>query len=131
MVTNSSSSNVKVLVVDDEQDLREVTALNIEIEGYEVLTASSGNEALSLLEKNNVDLIISDIRMADGDGITLVKTLKEKGNKLPLILLVTGFSEITKSDAIKLGAYDLLEKPADPAIINRILTKLTKEKSAR
>jgi len=121
------ASKIKVLVVDDEEDLLEVSALNIEIEGHEVFTASSGNNALKFLDTTDVDLVISDIRMADGDGVYLLEEIQKRESNIPVILLVTGFSELSREEALKKGARDLLDKPTDFDLINKIIEEISPE----
>ncbi len=101
-----------ILLVDDEETLREIIAMQLEDDGYNILQAGSGNDAFEIVKKNEIDLIISDMRMPNGSGEDLLKSLNNLDKKPPFIL-VTGFSELTKDDAIKLGAHDMLSKPID------------------
>jgi len=65
-----------VLIVDDEANFREALAFLLKMEGYKILTAESGHSALKLLKERKVDVVVSDIRMPDGDGIELLRRLK-------------------------------------------------------
>lgn len=113
----------KVLIVDDESDIRDVFADYFFDSGIELQFASSGNEALKTLDKQDFDLILSDVRMPDGDGIYLLETIRKRSKTSPQFLLMTGFSEIDKNAAIKKGAADLLSKPIDFSEIDNILRK--------
>ena len=109
-----------ILLVDDDKDLVEVLQLLLEQDGYHVLTAYSGNEALEVLKKNidQVRIVFSDVRMPDGDGISLLKNIRKLDPKLPYVLLHTGFSEVSVKEAKELGAVDLIKKPAVYKIID-------------
>lgn len=98
-----------VLVVDDEVELREILEFYLETENYNVLLAASGSEALDVVDNNDVDLVISDMQMPGGDGLSLLKSLREKKDT-PFILL-TGFDAGKLADAQDLGLNEALEKP--------------------
>lgn len=102
-----------ILVVDDEPGMRDVLKDDLEMEGYRVLTAESGNKALMVLENELVHLIISDVRMPDGDGVFLVQEVRKRYPGLPLVALMTGFSDVSKDQAEKYGAKAMLPKPYD------------------
>ncbi|MBC77741.1 MAG: two-component system response regulator [Halobacteriovoraceae bacterium] len=105
--------NFKILIVDDEKELREGIKTFFEIEDFTCLTAKNGEDALSLLENEDVHLVLSDIRMPKCTGIDLLKRIKEKDKFLPEVILMTGFAEVTKEEALGLGASELLLKPLD------------------
>lgn len=100
----------KILVVDDETEIAAILSKRLEMKGFFPLTAFSGDEAYELLRETKVDLIISDIRMPNGDGVSLLKRLREEGDRTPLIF-ITGFADIEKEEALKLGASAILSKP--------------------
>lgn len=75
-----------ILVVDDEEDIRELVGIYLKNEGMQVCKAANGKEALECLEKMDIDLAILDIMMADMDGITLCMEIRKKSN-LPIIML--------------------------------------------
>jgi DNA-binding NtrC family response regulator len=109
--------DMKVLVVDDEPLLRDIIAFNIADEGYTVLQASGGFEALELIEKERIHLVITDMRMPSGTGEDLLRALQGKDTR-PKVILISGACELTKEDAIVLGALDFLNKPFDIKEIN-------------
>ena len=103
----------KVLLVDDEKDFLEVMAERMAARGIEVSTASSATEAIRLAEKESFDAIIVDLMMPEMDGIEALKLLKKEKPETQVILL-TGHATLEKGiEAMKLGAVDFLEKPAD------------------
>jgi DNA-binding NtrC family response regulator len=113
----------KVLLVDDEKDFLEVMAERMAARGIEVSTASSAAEAIRLAEKESFDAIIVDLMMPEMDGIEALKLLKKKKPETQVILL-TGHATLEKGiEAMKLGAVDFLEKPAD---MNQLTKKIKK-----
>ncbi|WNZ72922.1 sigma-54-dependent transcriptional regulator [Borreliella garinii] len=117
----------KILVADDEKNIREGIAAYLEDEGYFVFTASDGEEALETIENENLDVIISDLRMPQISGEKLLKIVKEKNFKIPFIILTAHGTVDSAVDAMREGAYDFLTKPLDLErlllIIKRSLNK--------
>ena len=101
----------KILVVDDEPGIREIIRDDLEAEGYEVLTAKSGRTALEILAQHSVSLVVSDVRMPDGDGVYLATELHRRYPDGPYIILITGFSDLSLETAQSLGVKMLLPKP--------------------
>jgi DNA-binding NtrC family response regulator len=102
-----------VLVVDDERNIREGLAEALALEGHEVATASDGEEALAVLGREEVDLVITDLRMPKLAGDELLKRLNADWPTVPVIIL-TGHGTIeTAVQAMRDGAYDFLTKPVD------------------
>jgi DNA-binding response OmpR family regulator len=77
---------MKILIVDDDQHIRRLYKEELEDEGYEVVAAATGNEAIALFEKENPDLVTLDILMPDVDGIKLLRQMKEKKPRIPIIM---------------------------------------------
>src|SRR5215203_2979370 len=101
----------KLLIVDDEESYRQVLSVVFRAEGYAVETADDGRDALTHLEKNPCDVIISDVRMPDMDGIALLKAVREMSADVGIVLM-TAFGTIdTAREAFKLGADDFIQKP--------------------
>ncbi|MDZ7343652.1 MAG: sigma-54 dependent transcriptional regulator [candidate division KSB1 bacterium] len=106
-----------ILVVDDEESIRESLEKVLSKAGYRTATASSGNEALALLAEQPADVVLADLKMPDGDGIELLKNVKKKYADTEVILL-TGYGTIeTAVEAMKEGAYDFITKPPKKAVI--------------
>lgn len=110
----------KILVVDDEESLRLTFKMFLVKEGYgEVVTASTFEGALELIETKAFDLIISDIVMEGSSGIDLLRRVKELELKCPVVM-VTGYPNInTATEAVRLGAFDYLAKPVKKAELLR------------
>ena len=96
----------KVLVIDDERDMRLVLVKYLQKFNYEVLEADSGKGALELLEKSEPDLILCDFKLGDTDGISLLTKIKSKYPAMPVIF-ITGYGDIKIAvDVMRLGAFD-------------------------
>ncbi len=103
----------KILIVDDEQHVRQLIGKVLEKEGYEILTACNGEEGLEVFQKNNIDLIISDIKMPKMNGIEFLHKVKEQEPGVGFILITAFATMETAIDAIKNGAQDYVTKPFD------------------
>lgn len=114
---------ISILVVDDEVDLREIVKEDLEFRGATVTEASNGTIALEIVKKAKIDVVVSDVRMPGGDGITLLKSLKSEFPKLPIVFLVTGYADITTDSVKALGATELFSKPFD---IEKIVAEIIK-----
>lgn len=113
----------RVLVVDDERNYLIVLEDLLVEDGYEVLTASSGDEAIEILRENIVDTVLSDIKMPGMNGIELLEKISEFDPDLPVILM-TAFAEVDQAvDAMKKGALDHIQKPFDNADVKRALAR--------
>jgi len=116
-----------ILLVDDEPDFRKALEFSFKRAGYKTFLAGSGNEAFDFICANkNIDVVVSDIRMANGDGVQLLERLRERFSETPVVLLITGFSELTTEEAYEKGAEALFAKPIDQdglkETIKRLLT---------
>ena len=106
-----------VLIVDDEASVRTSLEKALSKAGYVTKSAGSGNEALKMLQKQSVDIVLSDLKMPDGDGLDLIRGIKMKNTGVEVILL-TGFGTVDKAvEAMKEGAYDFITKPFKKAVI--------------
>ncbi len=100
-----------VMVVDDEENIREVLSNYLTNLGYFVVTAKDGTDALDKFRSRSFDLIISDLLMPNIDGLELLKRIREQ-DKDVIFLMITGYPSIeTAVEAIKQGAYDYITKP--------------------
>ena len=119
---------VNVLIVDDEKDFVDMFSLRLKGQGQRVSTAASGQEALDVLDKQPVDVVVLDIRMPGMDGIDTLKEIKRRFPLVEVILLTGHGSTETAVDGMKLGAFDYLMKPADFDDIKIKLEKARKRK---
>jgi two-component system, NtrC family, response regulator PilR len=103
----------RILVVDDERSMRELLAIVLRREGYEVLLAENGRGALGVLEREPVDLLISDIKMPDMSGVEVLRAAKKIDPDILGIMITAFASTDTAVEAMRLGACDYLSKPFD------------------
>ena len=103
----------RILVADDEKDIRSVLALYLEDAGYEVVEAANGAEALRALEQQDVDLCLLDIMMPELDGYQVIKRVRED-NDVPVIFVSAKGQDSEKILGLNLGADDYLVKPFNP-----------------
>ncbi len=103
----------KVLVADDDQDIRDGIEIYLKNDGYDVLKAADGLEALELLEANEVHLLILDIMMPNMDGITATFKIREARN-IPIIMLSAKAEDSDKIHGLSVGADDYVTKPFHP-----------------
>ncbi|WP_306429237.1 response regulator [Sphingobacterium sp. E70] len=114
---------MKVLIIDDEDKLRNLLSKIISFEGFEVFQASSIKSGLKQLELEEIDVIVSDVKLPDGNGVETAKIIKSKYPAVEIILL-TAFGNIPDSvDAIKNGAFDYITKGNDNDRIIPLLYK--------
>lgn len=108
-----------VLIVDDEKDIRDLVAYNLSKEGFAVLTAADGNEAIRQLGAHKIALVILDIMMPGMDGFEVCKFIRnqEATATLPVIFLTARSSEVDQIVGLELGADDYIQKPVSPRIL--------------
>jgi len=103
----------RILVVDDERSMRELLAIVLRREGYDVLLAENGKSAIAMLEKEPVDILISDIKMPDLSGVDVLRAAKRVDQDILGIMITAFASTETAVEAMRLGACDYLSKPFD------------------
>lgn len=117
-------STPRILIVDDEADIRETISEILTDEGYEVIVAGDGAEARALVQSERLDLVFLDIWMPDVDGITLLKEWSEQGQPQCPVVILSGHGTVeTAVEATRLGAVDFIEKPISLARLLRTVEK--------
>jgi len=117
ITSNSPPNRGRILVVDDQRNMRTTTALVLKTEGYTVSEAANGQEALDFLTKNSVDVLLTDLKMEPMDGLSLLKKALEAVPRLQVIMM-TAFGSIESAvDAMRLGAYDYITKPFKDGVL--------------
>ena len=118
-----------ILVVDDEKNQREILETILSGEGYDVTTASSGEAAMKFVESRRFDLVLTDLKMTGMSGLDLLKELTNFDKSIIVILLTAHGSVDSAVDALRLGAFDYLQKPYDREklldTVSRALNKLS------
>ncbi|SET92550.1 two-component system, NtrC family, response regulator HydG [Stigmatella erecta] len=107
----STTARGRILVVDDQRNMRTITALVLSAEGHTVFQAATGQEALDFLSRSSVDVLLTNLKMEPMDGLTLLEKALEAVPQLQVIVM-TAFGSIDSAvEAMRLGAYDYITKP--------------------
>jgi DNA-binding response OmpR family regulator len=101
----------RILLVDDEQPIQTLLSFPLQRDGYEVVVAADGREALARYEEQPVDLVVLDVMLPRMDGLEVCKRLRAKGETVPIIMLTAKSEEIDKVLGLELGADDYITKP--------------------
>jgi DNA-binding NtrC family response regulator len=121
----------KVLIVEDDPDIRNILALFLGEKGFQVKVADAGDRALAMLAEEPMDLILSDVRMPGMSGLELLRNLKERDPELQLVLM-SAYSNVRDAvEAIQLGAADYVEKPIDFRRLERVLHTVIEKRDLR
>ncbi|HXO96288.1 MAG TPA: response regulator, partial [Chthoniobacterales bacterium] len=116
--------NERLLIVDDETNVRLSFRMTLETEGYEIFEARSGEQAVRLLAEHSFALAILDVRMPGMDGLELLAKMRESGIKVRA-MVVTAYGDVPHAvKALKLGAIDFLEKPLHPEDLRKIVAEI-------
>ncbi len=110
----NSIDTIKILIVDDEKDIRDVSKQILSKIGFQVMTASCANDALDMLKRKKTSIVFLDIKMPGMDGIEVLEQIR-KIDQTILVIIITGHAEVKKATkAVKQGAYDFIIKPFEP-----------------
>src|SRR4030042_3745482 len=113
-----------ILIGDDEEGIREGLSRLLEDEGYAVLAAESGEQALGILQQKHIDLVLTDMRMPGMDGIELLKKIHERYSHINVVIL-TGYGQIeTYIEAMNFGAIEYVSKPFKINELKFIVSKI-------
>ncbi|MGQ9695720.1 MAG: sigma-54-dependent transcriptional regulator [Thermodesulfobacteriota bacterium] len=121
----------KILIIDDEESMRHMLSLILKKEGYEVIAANGGKEALELVSSISFDFILSDIIMPEMDGLELLQALKDRKVESTIIMMSAYGTINTAVEAMKRGAYDYISKPFRPDEALMALRKAEERESLR
>ncbi|MEJ2685494.1 MAG: response regulator [Candidatus Sulfobium sp.] len=119
----------KLLVIDDESIVRTSCKRVLSPEGYEVRLAANAFEGIKMMEEEQFDVVLTDLKMPDMDGITVLETIKKRWPETQVIV-ITGYQTVdTAVKSIKLGAFDYIEKPFTPdALLSAVAAALGNKK---
>ena len=109
--TSAPGKHKKVLIVDDETDICDIITFDLESKGYQVTQATTGTQAMDAIKTSSFDFVVTDFRMPRFSGLHLLDELRKKSPELPVVVMMTGFSDIDAAEAIARGAYGLINKP--------------------
>lgn len=125
MALGNGLNGKTILVVDDEVDLREILVEDFEDLGCRVFQADNGRHAVQINKTEQIDLIVSDVRMPNGDGIELLEAVRMRDRTRPPVVLLTGYADLNTETAFNMGAEAMFPKPFDRneilATIERLL----------
>lgn len=122
--------SLKILIIEDDISFGEILRKWAIKNEYEAFLTGTVKQAREIIRKNNIELILTDLRLPDGDGILFLSWLREMKNNTPVVIM-TSYAEIQSAvAAIKLGAFDFLEKPINPAILKQKIEQALNHKSA-
>jgi DNA-binding NtrC family response regulator len=119
----SQLQGVTVLVVDDEDDLREIFVDEFRAVGALVFEARQASEALEVLRREKIHVVLSDVRMPGGDGLSLMKSIDEEIRPKPLMYLCSGFAGHSDEEMKKIGVLEIFGKPFDWELILAAILK--------
>jgi two-component system KDP operon response regulator KdpE len=105
------TKELRVLVVDDEPAIRRFLRASLSAQGYQVIEAQTANGARELFRRNTPDVVVLDLGLPDGDGLDIIKELRDSGSAAPIIVLSSRTDEAGKVRALDLGADDYVTKP--------------------
>lgn len=117
MATNEGFKKYTLLIADDEDALRNSMVFDFKRKGFNVLSAANGEQAFDIVKANNVDLVISDMRMPGGDGISLLEKIRAFNPTIPSVIFITGFADISEAECLAKGAKKVLSKPFDRKVL--------------
>lgn len=110
-------TDYRVLIVDDEELLRDSMVYDFKRKGFTVFSASNGLSALEIVRGNDLQLVLSDISMPGGGGIQLLEEIRALHASRPAVILMTGFTDASNADFAARGAFDVVLKPFDRKIL--------------
>lgn len=124
-----TASRPHLLIVDDDPDIRELVHDQLALEGYELSSASNVAEVRKILDRVAVDLIVLDLNLPDGDGLSLCRTLRAEGHEGAIIMVTARDSAIDRVLGLELGADDYLTKPFEPRELSARVKNLLRRHS--
>ncbi|HEY0880997.1 MAG TPA: response regulator, partial [Archangium sp.] len=120
----------RILVVDDEANLRKVLAAILRKDGYDVAVAEDGEQALAEFEKNGADVIITDLVMPKLGGMDILTRVRAARSDVPVIIITAHGTVDSAVEAIKLGAFDYITKPFEHSEIRAVVAKAARTQEA-
>lgn len=112
-----------LLIVDDEKLMREAIAVDFKRNQFNVLLASNGQEAFELVKSSKVDVVLSDLRMPNGDGLELLKNVRQFNPFIPVVMFITGYVDVSAEQAYDQGVDAILAKPFNRKMLMDIVRR--------
>jgi CheY-like chemotaxis protein len=123
------AKDITILIVDDDLALRNAMVFDFKRKGFHVLDAENGEIAFEVIKNNKVDLVLTDVRMPNGDGVELLENIKTLSPQLPVVMFITGFSDISLEDAYDKGVDAVFAKPFDRKELHAAVMKAVTDKN--
>jgi DNA-binding response OmpR family regulator len=120
-----NSNNLKLLVVDDEKDVCEYTAMHLKRKGYDALVANAPEEALSLIKEQNPDIMLLDINLPEMNGVDLLKAVREFNTTLKVIMISGYPIDLHDPQFNGLNISEFMHKPVPLSVLDSMLEKIT------
>ena len=121
---NMDNTRFKILLVDDEDIVRDSLTMWLEDEGFDVATAKTGQEAMEIMAKERFDAAVFDIKMPGMDGLTLLKIAREHDKLMPIVMITAHVTVESAVQSMKDGAYDYIMKPFPPEKLTNLLRNI-------
>jgi two-component system NtrC family response regulator len=120
-----------ILIIDDEEAQRNILKGYLDKKGYRIFSASSGTEGIELIQKNMIDIVLSDYKMPDKTGLEVLETVKEINPEISFVIL-TAYGTIENAvKAMRLGAFDYIAKPVDLDELDLLLERIIENKNLK
>jgi nitrogen regulation protein NR(I) len=119
----------RILIADDELNIRKVLAATLRREGYEVLTAKDGEEAIELLQSGKIQVVVTDLKMPKADGLEILRHVQRNHPQVPVIIITAHGTIHNAVEALKAGALDYITKPFDKSDLIATISKAVKTES--
>jgi len=127
-IRSHSTKNMRILIIDDEPNIRKALILGLETMGYEASSAKSGKEGVDFVEQHGVDVAFLDLNLGSENGLDWIEPLLNAQHDLNIVVLTAYASYTTAVEAIKLGAFDYIPKPITPDVMRQVLLKISKHR---
>lgn len=117
-------SSKKILLIDDEDSVRQMLSDFLTLKGYQTIEAPGGVKGVQMAELLKPDLILLDLKMPEMDGIAVLKKLRHSNTQAAVVMLTGVYDEVTARQAIQLGAYEYLTKPIDLSTLENLISRI-------
>jgi len=117
----------RILIVDDEEEIQRLFEDYVEMIGYESALAKNGKEALNMVKKEDYDLVVTDLKMPEMDGVSFMKEAKKLCPELKFVILTGYSSQKSMEESVESGSYVYLEKPVDYEDFKEIVRRVFKD----
>jgi CheY-like chemotaxis protein len=112
-MSTENQSKKSILIVDDDATLRDVIMFDFKRWGFQVFSAEDGLDAIEVIKKEHIDVIVTDVRMPRMNGVELLDAVRAINRRLPVVLFITGYADLMAEDAYDKGACAVMSKPFD------------------